>query len=110
MIDRTYCWVFHAELATFVDKLVWAQFVPHRRDILINVMVRAEEWLEDFVFLASCVTPNPLLFATFTPAKHILLLKLHQFCLMLLLLELRGARPLQSLVLRLVLFELLLLN
>ena len=41
----TYGWIFHTELATFVDELIGANFVPDRCDILIDVMISLKEGL-----------------------------------------------------------------
>ena len=68
----TYGWIFHTELATFVDELIGANFVPDRCDILINVMISLKEGLQDVILLSLGIASDLPFCATITFTKLIL--------------------------------------
>ena len=65
----TYGWVFHAKLATLMDKLVRTNSVPHSRYIFINVLIRPLVGLQDLILFTLGIASDLPFFATFTLAK-----------------------------------------
>ena len=62
-------WVFHAELVALAHELVRANFGADRLDVLVHVLILAEEGLEDGIFLASGLTADPFFLTTFASAQ-----------------------------------------
>ena len=73
---KTYMWVLESELVPLVDELMRTELATDRLDVLVDVLVLAQEGLEHVVLFAGDLAPYRLLLAALTPLHQILLLEL----------------------------------